>query len=133
MTQRALITGLNGFTGHYMAQELVNAGYEVHGLELPAATAGTQQSVDLCDLEAVKQAVRTIRPNVVVHLAAIAFVAHGNAENFYRVNLIGTRNLLEALSDVSDGLDCVLLASSANIYGNRTEGILTEESLPEPA
>lgn len=133
MTQRALITGLNGFTGHYMARELVDAGYEVHGLELPEATAAGRQSVDLCNLEAVKQAVRTIRPNVVVHLAAIAFVAHGNAENFYRVNLMGTRNLLEALSEVSDGLDCVLLASSANIYGNRTEGILTEESLPEPA
>lgn len=133
MTQRALITGLNGFTGNYMARELVDAGYEVHGLELPEATTAGRQSVDLCDLEAVKQAVQTIRPNVVVHLAAIAFVAHGNAENFYRVNLIGTRNLLEALSEVSDGLDCVLLASSANIYGNRTEGILTEESLPEPA
>lgn len=133
MTQRALITGLNGFTGHYMARELVDAGYEVHGLELPEAIAAGRQSVDLCNLEAVKQAVRTIRPNVVVHLAAIAFVAHGNAENFYRVNLMGTRNLLEALSEVSDGLGCVLLASSANIYGNRTEGILTEESLPEPA
>jgi nucleoside-diphosphate-sugar epimerase len=89
--------------------------------------------VDLCDPEAVSQAIRAIRPNVVVHLAAIAFVAHGKADDFYRVNLAGTRNLLDALSQVSDGLDCVLLASSANIYGNRTEGILTEDCLPDPA
>jgi len=133
MTQRALITGLNGFTGQYMARELADAGYEVHGLEIPAAIAAGDRQVDLCDPEAVRQAIKAIRPNVVVHLAAIAFVAHGNADDFYRVNLMGTRNLLAALSDVADNLDCVLLASSANIYGNRTEGILTEDSLPDPA
>ncbi|MBP2834515.1 NAD-dependent epimerase/dehydratase family protein [Dickeya parazeae] len=132
MTRRALITGLAGFTGRYMAQELVQAGYEVHGLENPAVAAGHRQ-IDLCDSESVRQAIQAIRPNVVVHLAAIAFVAHGKADDFYRVNLNGTRNLLEALSEVSDGLDCILLASSANVYGNRTEGILTEECLPDPA
>jgi GDP-6-deoxy-D-talose 4-dehydrogenase len=42
-----------------------------------------------CDLtrpEAVDEFVLEARPNVVVHLAGIAFVAHGNAEDFYRVN-----------------------------------------------
>ncbi|AEX50535.1 GDP-6-deoxy-D-lyxo-4-hexulose reductase [Enterobacter roggenkampii] len=133
MTQRALITGLNGFTGQYMARELADAGYEVHGLENLAATAAGNRQVDLCDPEAVRQAIRAIKPNIVVHLAAIAFVAHGNADDFYRVNLMGTRNLLAALSEVAEGIDCVLLASSANVYGNRTGGILTEESLPDPA
>lgn len=133
MTQRALVTGINGFTGRYMARELIEAGYEVHGLENPAATSAGRHQVDLYDGEAVRKAVLALRPNVVVHLAAIAFVAHGKADDFYRVNLMGTRNLLAALSEVSDGLDCVLLASSANIYGNRTEGIITESSQPDPA
>jgi nucleoside-diphosphate-sugar epimerase len=133
MTQRALITGLNGFTGRYMARELAEAGYEVHGLENPAASAAGHRQVDLCDLQAIRQAIHQIKPNVVIHLAAIAFVAHGKADDFYRVNLMGTRNLLDALSEVADDLDCVLLASSANIYGNRTEGILSEDSPADPA
>lgn len=132
MTKRALITGLNGFTGHYMAQQLIEAGYEVHGLENPAGETAGRRQVDLSDADAVRQAVLAIRPNIVVHLAAIASVSHGKADDFYRVNLIGTYNLLAALSAVADSLDCVLLASSANIYGNRTEGILTEASLPDP-
>ena len=36
-----------------------------------------------------------------MHLAAIAFVAHGDAEPMYRVNVLGTRNLLEALAAAS--------------------------------
>lgn len=130
---RAFVTGLGGFTGHYMREELEAAGYEVHGLVSGTPELPTHHQADLSDPERVREVVGKVRPNVVVHLAAIAFVGHGQAADFYRVNVVGTRNLLEALSAVSDGLDCVLLASSANIYGNRTEGVLKEGSLPDPA
>jgi nucleoside-diphosphate-sugar epimerase len=69
---------------------------------------------------------------VVVHLAAIAFVGHADAEAFYRVNLIGTYNLLSALAQTALNLECVLLVSSANIYGNANEGVLHETQAPAP-
>jgi nucleoside-diphosphate-sugar epimerase len=67
-----------------------------------------------------------------VHLAAIAFVGHADAEAFYRVNLIGTHNLLSVLAQTALHLECILLVSSANIYGNCNEGVLHESQTPAP-
>ncbi len=116
-----LITGLHGFTGRYVQTELENNGYTVVGL-----------SSNLTDLEALSAEIAQVQPQAVIHLAGIAFVGHGNANAFYEVNLIGTRNLLEALSQHAPDIQSILLASSANIYGNRTEGILSENTPPEP-
>jgi nucleoside-diphosphate-sugar epimerase len=77
--------------------------------------------------------VRTARPHFVVHLAGIAFVAHGQPKAFYDINLLGTRNLLEALEPIADSLECVLLASSANVYGNLQPGLLSESNPVNPA
>jgi nucleoside-diphosphate-sugar epimerase len=70
---------------------------------------------------------------VVAHLAAIAFVAHGDVEQIYRVNVVGTRNLLEALAASPKKPSAVLLASSANIYGNSDVGVIGEEVPAAPA
>jgi nucleoside-diphosphate-sugar epimerase len=89
--------------------------------------------VDLLDKSALGGVVREIQPTVVVHLAAIAFVGHGSSNDFYQVNVIGTRNLLESLVLHAKSLEAVLLVSSANIYGNSTEGVLAENTPPNPA
>jgi GDP-6-deoxy-D-talose 4-dehydrogenase len=131
---RALITGLRGFTGHYLAQALEADGYEVFGTAHDALPAsGRILKVDLCDREQVRLAVATIQPDVVAHLAAISFVAHGDVEAIYRVNLIGTRNLLEALAGLEQRPHAVLLVSSANIYGNASAEIINESVFPAPA
>lgn len=124
--KRALVTGINGFTGRYVAAELSAAGYRVYGLgSLPSSQADYFQA-DLLDTKALTYVVSQVKPDVVIHLAAIAFVGHGDANAFYQVNLMGTRNLLQVLSDSALSLDAVLLASSANVYGNSTEGKLSE-------
>ena len=133
--KRALITGINGFTGYYVAKELELAGWEIWGIGSQAQSDITYRyrQVDLLDREGLEGAVSEIKPHAVIHLAAIAFVAHSNAEAFYRVNIVGTRNLLAALATCEQVPECILLASSANIYGNSTEGVLSEFAAVHPA
>lgn len=133
-TKKALITGIHGFTGRYMAAELVAAGYHVLGMG--AGTGGDASwdycQIDLLDGAAVQAVVQDWQPDVVVHLAAVAFVAHGDANAFYQVNLLGTRNLLQGLAVLDVRPQAVLLASSANVYGNATDGMLDEAVPPNP-
>lgn len=131
---KALITGIKGFTGRYVAAELQAHGWDVWGVgSQPDAADSHYHCVDLLDAPGLSAVVADVRPDVVVHLAAIAFVGHGDADAFYRVNLLGTRNLLAALAGAPQQPRCVLLASSANVYGNATEGVLTEATPPNPA
>lgn len=121
-----------------MAVELERAGYDVFGLahrELAEPIPGVTGLLvcDLADPVAVQSAIAEVQPDVVVHLAAIAFVAFGDVETMYRTNLIGSRNLLEALAKSKKRPSAVLVASSANVYGNSTAGSLSEEVLPAPA
>jgi len=131
--KRALITGVNGFTGKYVADDLRRAGYDVYGTGAVASDLPQYFQVDLFDETGLAGIVREVQPTVVVHLAAIAFIGHGSANDFYQVNVIGTRNLLESLALYANGLEAVLLASSANIYGNSTEGVLAENTPSNPA
>lgn len=130
----ALITGLRGFTGNYLAAELEAAGYRVFGTDYDAAAERPGEFVaDLCDRGAVQKVVAEVRPDVVVHLAAISFVAHGDAEAIYRTNVVGTRNLLQALAELDAPPRAVLLASSANVYGNAPVDPILESTPPGPA
>ena len=136
--KRALVTGLAGFTGHYVAQELRAAGYQITGTAVPGHAAANADgdalvAVDLTDRAAVAAMVAQVQPDVVVHLAAIAFVGHADVEQIYRVNVVGTRNLLEALAQAAHKPSAVLLASSANIYGNADLPVLDEHVAPAPA
>lgn len=131
--QKVLITGITGFTGRYMAEELAANGYEVHGLSYRPPSEKRPVSVTAlhcCPLnhkEALRELLLQIRPRFVIHLAAVSFVAHDDVEAIYQANLLGTRHLLEALRPLSQDLGAVLLASSANVYGN-TPGPLDESS-----
>lgn len=130
---RVLITGLQGFTGRHMAAELEQNGYEVWGIGSSSPDEPRTLQADLTDITSLITAVQTIKPQYVVHLAGIAFVGHGQPKAFYDINLVGTRNLLEALAPVADCLKCVLLASSANVYGNLQGGLLSEFNPTNPA
>ena len=118
---RVLVTGHRGFTGRYLVAELKAHGHEPVGL-----------TSNLLDETALTAEIATCRPEAVVHLSAVAYVAHGNANDFYRTNLIGTRNLLAALAAAHAPLAAVLLISSANIYGNTTANPITETTPPNP-
>lgn len=126
----ALITGASGFTGRYVTEAFAHAGYSVVGWGRDVDGASLRD-VDLCDAAAVTDALAALTPDVVVHLAAVSFVAHGDIDEMYKVNLLGTRNLLQQLANKQDRPRRVILAGTANIYGN-VEGIVDETSEPRP-
>lgn len=129
---RALVTGLTGFTGRYVAAELAQVGYDVVGFGHGEVDRDDCRAVDLTDRAAVEDGVAWADADVVIHLAAIAFVAHGDVDAIYGVNVLGTRNLLEALASAPRKPELVLIASSANIYGNAQVEPITESTPPDP-
>lgn len=135
--KRVLVTGASGFTGRYMTAEL--RSQQCHVIALGARNAGggcdADESVeaDLRDAAALAAAVDSAGADIVVHLAALAFVGHGRVEDFYHVNLLGTRHLLAALEQAARPPQRILLASSANVYGNSAEGMLDERAAVAPA
>ena len=132
--RRALIIGASGFTGRYLAQELADHGWEVWGMgHAPQPGLVNYAVADLENYEQLQAVVLRVAPQVVFHLAAIAFVGHGSPADFYRINVGGSRNLLQALASLPTPPQSVLIASSANVYGNSAEGKLTESTTICPA
>lgn len=125
-TKTALITGISGFTGKFVEQNLENLGYQVHGLSLEQASNGRNTVASLLDPHALQKLVSKVQPAVVVHLAAVSSVVHSDVAEMYSVNITGTRNLLQALKNENCGEDAVILASSANVYGNVSTEPITE-------
>ena len=118
---RVLVTGADGFTGLHFVRQARAAGHEI--VELTA---------NLTDPTAVKSQVAEVVPEAVVHLAAISFVGHSQASAFYDVNVIGTLNLLDALQSLAHVPRQILLASSANVYGNCDQSPIAETQTPAP-
>ncbi len=134
MTQRVLVTGSEGFTGRYVCDEFAGAGWEVWraGVQ-PKPDNPRYLNIDLLRPETLEPIGERIKPHVVVHLAASAFVAETDPTVFYTVNLLGTRHLLEELSTATTPPSCTILASSANVYGNSTLEVLDETAATYPA
>lgn len=128
----ALVTGASGFTGRHMVDALRARGYHVAGFASGGSNADVVLPCDLTDAAAVRAAVAQVKPDVVVHLAALAFVGHGDAGGFYRVNVFGTLNLLEALAALDRPPSKVLVASSANVYGTPDVEVIDESICPAP-
>lgn len=118
---KILVTGADGFTGKPFAELARSAGHEVVPLK-----------ADLTDREALLHQVLDAAPDAVVHLAAISFVGHADDNAFYAVNVIGTTNLLAALAQLPRPPLRVLLASSANVYGNCEASPIAESQPPAP-
>lgn len=135
--KKVAITGADGFTGRYLSKLLVDRGYDVYGLIRSVQDAdGSATRYVACNLlneRSLADALEEVLPDSIVHLAAVSFVGHGSADDIYRTNIVGTRNLLQAASKLERPLEAILIASSANVYGNQTDGVLTEDHPLFPA
>lgn len=119
---KILLTGADGFTGKFFKSMAEAAGHEIFVI-----------TSDLTDKLGMLAEVASMMPaDAVVHLAAISFVGHADDSAFYGVNVIGTMNLLDALAACPEPPRAVLLASSANVYGNCEASPIVENQAPAP-
>jgi nucleoside-diphosphate-sugar epimerase len=118
---KILLTGAAGFTGFFFMSAAKAAGHQVVTLQ-----------ADLTDKAAVAAEVLQAAPDTVVHLAAISFVGNANDASFYNVNVLGTLNLLASLASLPVPPTKVILASSANVYGNCSVSPITEAQAAAP-
>ncbi len=130
---RVLVTGIGGFVGTALARHLAKRGHEVSGTfirERPEVPGADLVEADLLDPPALESAVRAAAPEVVVHLAGLTHVGDSwnRMAEYYRVNFLGTENLLRALGDVR-----VVMASSAEVYGAVPESEQPISEAREPA
>lgn len=127
---RALVTGVAGQTGSYLAENLVARGLEVHGVvrdggeDAPAADLPSEVVLhrgDLTDLPGIRSTVLEVRPDVVVNLAALSSVAASWRMPVETAQLNGAAvaGLLAAVAELRDGgHDAAFVqASSAEIFG----------------
>lgn len=145
MTQpRALITGIAGFAGSHLADELLACGYAVSGTVLPGEPldniAHIQGLVDLLQLDItdphqVREVIGKARPSHLFHLAAFASVGQSfdHEQLVYRVNFDGTLNLLGAARSL-DSLERFVFVSSSDCYGkvSPSEKVLSESDRYAP-
>ncbi|RWB74597.1 MAG: GDP-mannose 4,6-dehydratase [Mesorhizobium sp.] len=142
MTKTALITGITGQDGAYLAQLLLSKGYEVHGLARRSSTAdvntmrlkwlGIQDDVrivdgDITDLSGLTRTMRDVRPDEVYNLAAQSFVKSSWQQPILTSNVtgIGVTNVLEALRLEVPGAR-FYQASSSEMYGLIQEPMQSE-------
>lgn len=133
-SRKVLVTGVRGFTGVHMVRELERNGYEVIGVDRQRRDGDTlvSHACDIGDPDDVKRLIDQTRPDYLVHLAGIAHVAHGDPHAFFRVNLFGAINMIEAMAALGMSPSKLLFPSSANVYGAAAQAVLDESICPRP-
>lgn len=121
MGKKVLITGMSGFVGPYLKSELESHGYEVFGLDRGSSSGIESDGVylgDITDFEFVEKVIQEIMPNEIYHLAGFSSVKKSfeQPELAMKINVEGTRNVLEAVRKFCPNTK-VLIVSSSDIYG----------------
>ena len=146
--KKALITGINGQDGSYLAEYLLEKGYTVYGTLKRNSVVENQTSrlkhvasdlnleyADLTDMGSLVRLFKTIQPNEVYNLAAQSHVRISFDQPSYTVNTIvnGTLNLLECIR-LLDNKVKFYQASSSEMFGNSIDedGFQRESTPMEP-
>lgn len=135
--KRALITGITGQDGSYLAEHLLELGYEVHGVVRRVALEDAQHRLsriagvlDRLHLHAASlesfpslfQVITQVRPDELYHLAAQSFVSYSFDDAFstFHTNINGTHYVLESVKQSAPGCR-VYFAGSSEMFGNAEE------------
>lgn len=129
---RVLVTGASGFTARYVIPQLKAAGHEVFALARSLKPGAHSIPCEIRDSVAMRDAVASVRPEYVVHLAGTPNLPDSQAELAFSVNVQGTVNLLEACSKLAQRPAKIVVASSAYVYGDTGEQPADENAPLDP-
>ena len=148
--KKALITGITGQDGSYLAELLLEKGYEVHGTIRRSSTINTSRIdniiseyesdgqlclyySDLLDSSSISNLISSISPDEIYNLAAQSHVAvsFSNPTFTTQVGTLGSVTLLESVRHLDSGVK-FYQASSSEMYGGDYEGYLNENSPFDP-
>ncbi|MCH9758216.1 MAG: GDP-mannose 4,6-dehydratase [Proteobacteria bacterium] len=142
MSKKVLITGITGMVGSHLADYLfANSDWEIHGMTrwrspldnleqlTPSINAGARvflHYADLRDDHAVREVVRTVRPDFVFHLAAQSFPrsSFDSPLDTYDTNVQGTTRVLAALREFAPEA-AIHVCASSEVFGR-----VAQEHLP---
>jgi len=127
---RVLITGISGFAGSHLAEQLINLGCEVHGTIRRHAVPMHENiehlrgkiilhEADITSAERILNVFEEIQPNAVFHLAAESFIPTSFREpvRVCHNNIVGTIKIFEAAKRFNNGLESIQVACSSEQYG----------------
>jgi len=137
MQKRALITGITGQDGSYLAEFLLNQGYEVHGVIRRVAMEDPEHrlwrlqpilkhlilhTASLESYPGIFKVVGEVKPDECYHLAAQSFVSYAFEDEFaiINTNINGTHFVLSALKEAAPRCR-FYFAGSSEMFGNATE------------
>ncbi|CAA9534201.1 MAG: UDP-glucose 4-epimerase [uncultured Sphingomonadaceae bacterium] len=133
-----LVVGGAGYVGSHCAKAFRLAGWEV--VVFDDLSRGHRDSVrfgaliegSLLDQDSVKQALADVKPDLVAHFAAVAYVGESMADPslYYRVNLVGSLNLLDAMR--AAGIDSLLFSGTCAVYGDPVRLPIDEDHPRQP-
>jgi GDPmannose 4,6-dehydratase len=138
--RRALITGVTGQDGSYLAELLLEKGYEVHGMVRRASTETFQRLAhirdditlhtgDLLDQRSLGDVMRECQPHEIYNLAAMSFVAASWNQPVLTADFtgVGVTRMLEAMREVAPDAR-LYQASSSEMFGKVLEVPQTEKT-----
>ena len=144
---KILITGVAGFIGYHLAKSLINANYEIVGidnlnsyydLDLKKARLANLKKiklsfykVDICDQKKLKNIFFKNNFDVIIHLAAQAGVRYSieNPQEYIQSNINGFYNILELSKN--NNIKHLIFASSSSIYGENENPSFEESQVTD--
>jgi UDP-glucose 4-epimerase len=135
---KLLVTGGAGYIGSIVAVQLLSRGHEVvvldnleQGHRDAVPTAARLVEADLRDSQSVRTALAE-GFDAVLHFAALALVGESvsHPERYYRTNVLGTLNLLEAMNEAD--VARLVFSSTCAVYGEPSEVPIPETAVPRP-
>ena len=115
--KKVVVTGGSGFIGRHLVANLQEDGYEVTNVDLAPPPEASQMSCwqrgSILDLETLIRLLTKVRPQHVIHLAALA-VMDGRSLDDFKANIDGTANLLEAVRTVG-GVERLVITSTQHV------------------
>lgn len=147
---KALITGITGQDGYFLSKQLLEKGYEIHGLIRRSSNINTSRIdpliskygpegklklyySDLIDSSSITNLINNIQPQEIYNLAAQSHVAVSFKNPIYstHTSTIGTITILESIRNINKDIK-FYQASSSEMFGGEKEEILNEKSILNP-